>query len=112
MKWVRENLAIPLGLVALSAIATAGYMNTEIGARQYETLGNMYTQGTNRFRIDLESSASKGSISNWGYASLTRDYWKDASSLSLPIDSEKMANDRTARDKMMRLVKSKIRKPN
>ena len=112
LKWVRENLAIPLGMVALAAIATGGYMNTEIGARQYEILGKMYTQGSDRFRTDLESSSSNGSISNWGYVGLTRDYWKDADALSLPIDSGNMTDEKAARTKMMTLVKSKIRKPN
>jgi hypothetical protein len=110
LKWVRENLAIPLGMVALAAIATTGYMTTEIDAQKYGMLSEMYKQGTDRFRSNLESAASKSSISNWSYPRLVRDYWKDAGSLSLPINNTGQADENSARTKLMDLVKTRIRK--
>lgn len=107
MKWVRENLALPLVMVLLTAIVAGIYELTEIDGRQYATLSRMYFEGTDRYRANLRTIAEDGAINKWTFIGLQRDYFTDAKALTLPPYKEFAIDpERTA---LMEQIKSNVR---
>lgn len=93
-QWSRQNLALPLGMVALSSLLAVGYQSLEISESQYRTLRSTYLEGTPRYRMEVSKAIETGSISNGVYTRLVKDFWGDSHSLA--IDAVKEGQGREA----------------
>ncbi|HEY8095831.1 MAG TPA: hypothetical protein VIE65_07005 [Methylobacter sp.] len=93
ISWVKENLAIPIGMSLVTALCSTGYVLTEVGAIQYHTLRSMYKDGSINFKKQLTTDIAHGSISHWQYTDLVRAYWVDSGALTIERDATTTTDD-------------------
>lgn len=88
---IRQNLALPLAMAAITAGGMAFYQCQEIDARQYQTAATMYDQGSNRFRSVLVEEIAQGKITRWNFTTLVREFWSDGQGLTVPLHGESLS---------------------
>lgn len=105
--WMRENLALPVGMVLATACIAFVWQLTEIDAHRYHVLEQMYLDGTPQFRSAVQDCCDD-SINEWEYTGLIRLYWTDARALRLPPLGESDSRS-TARAALWETVKRNSR---
>lgn len=89
--WIRQNLALPLAMAAISAGGMAFYQCQEIDARQYQTAATMYEQGSKHFRSVLVEEIAQGKITKWNFTALVREFWSDGKGLTVPLHGDNLS---------------------
>lgn len=96
LTWFRHNMLVPVIMAATAAVGVSIYQSMEIDGRHYRTLRNTFISGTDRYRQHVAEAVAQGSISNWTYTDLLRDFWNDSRSLDVsdPDDATKAETER------------------